>query len=93
MVNLQLELNNYLEVYTKNHPEVQKIEEEKVILLVETPEELYRIVEKGVPVENVNIGGMHFRKGKTQIAPFVFVDDDDIIYLKKLIRTWRAIIP
>lgn len=57
---------------------------EKVILLVESPQELYHLVEGGVSVESVNIGGMHFKPGKRQLTPYIFVNDDDIDYLKKL---------
>ena len=57
---------------------------EKVILLVETPHELFELIEGGVPVEIVNIGGMHFKPGKQQLAPYIFVNDEDIEYFKKL---------
>lgn len=58
--------------------------QEKVILLVETPHEVLNLVEKGVPIENVNIGGMHFKQGKKQIAPYIYVNDNDLKYFRLL---------
>ena len=52
--------------------------QEKIILLVETPQELLHLVEKGVPIEVANVGGMHFKQGKRQIAQYIFVDEDDL---------------
>lgn len=64
-----------------SEPEKQK---EKIILLVETPKEILTLIEKGLKIEKVNIGGMHYKHGKRRIAPYIFVDDDDIACFKKM---------
>lgn len=56
----------------------KEFENEKLILLVDTPKSIVRLIKENVTINSVNIGGMHFKPGKKQIAPFIFVDDDDI---------------
>lgn len=55
-----------------------KIETERVLLLVDNPKTIVDLVLAGVKIADVNVGGMHFRPGKNQIAPYIFVDDEDI---------------
>ena len=55
-----------------------KFLEERVILLVDTPQSIVDLIDAGVSITEVNVGGMHFRPGKNQIAPFIFVDEKDI---------------
>ncbi|MEQ2024560.1 PTS mannose transporter subunit IIAB [Xenorhabdus szentirmaii] len=57
---------------------------ERVMLLFTNPTDVLRIVEGGVPLESVNIGGMAFRQGKTQINNAISVDNDDIKAFEKL---------
>ena len=56
----------------------KKYHNERVILLVDTPKTIVQLVEAGIAIEEVNVGGMHFKPGKNQIAPFIFVDQEDI---------------
>lgn len=56
----------------------KKYDNERVLLLVDTPESIVNLVNAGVDIKEVNVGGMHFRPGKNQIAPFIFVDERDI---------------
>ena len=51
---------------------------ERVILLADSPKAIVSLVEQSVPITSVNVGGMHFKPGKKQIANFIFVDDEDI---------------
>src|SRR3990172_521347 len=51
-------------------------DKERILLLVDSPKSIVRLVEAGVNIPEVNVGGMHFRPGKNQIAPFIFVDED-----------------
>ena len=54
-----------------------KYEQEMVFLLFVCPQDIVRMVEGGVPITSVNIGGMAFREGKQQITKAVSVDDAD----------------
>lgn len=57
---------------------------QKILLVVETPQDALRLVEKGFKLDELIIGNMHFSEGKKQIAPTVSVDEDDINTLKRL---------
>jgi len=54
------------------------------MLLFTNPTDVLRIVEQGVKITSVNVGGMAFRQGKTQVNNAVSVDEKDIAAFKKL---------
>lgn len=56
----------------------------RVMLLFTNPTDVLRVVEGGVKIPSVNIGGMAFRQGKTQVNNAVSVDEKDIAAFKKL---------
>ncbi|MEY8709441.1 PTS mannose transporter subunit IIAB [Mangrovibacter phragmitis] len=57
---------------------------ERVMLLFTNPTDVERIVEQGVKITTVNIGGMAYRQGKTQVNNAVSVDEKDIEAFRKL---------
>ncbi|ANS43396.1 PTS mannose transporter subunit IIAB [Serratia inhibens] len=57
---------------------------DRVMLLFTNPTDVWRLVEAGVDIKSVNIGGMAFRQGKTQVNNAVSVDEKDIEAFKKL---------
>ncbi|EOV9694409.1 PTS mannose transporter subunit IIAB [Cronobacter turicensis] len=57
---------------------------ERVMLLFTNPTDVDRVVEGGVKITSVNIGGMAYRQGKTQVNNAVSVDEKDIEAFKKL---------
>ncbi|HDR2715839.1 TPA: PTS mannose transporter subunit IIAB [Enterobacter roggenkampii] len=57
---------------------------ERVMLLFTNPTDVERIVEGGVKITSVNIGGMAFRQGKTQVNNAISVDVKDIEAFNKL---------
>ena len=57
---------------------------ERVMLLFTNPTDVLRVVEEGVKITSVNIGGMAFRQGKTQVNNAVSVDEKDIAAFQKL---------
>ncbi len=57
---------------------------ERVMLLFTNPTDVERLVEGGVKITSVNIGGMAFRQGKTQVNNAVSVDEKDIEAFNKL---------
>ncbi|MBN2357742.1 PTS sugar transporter subunit IIB [candidate division KSB1 bacterium] len=62
----------------------EKQSKERILLLVDKPKTIVDLVAAGVPIEKVNVGGMHFKPGKNQIAPFIFVDEEDVAYFRML---------
>jgi N-acetylgalactosamine PTS system EIIB component len=59
---------------------------EKTILLVETPQEILQLIVSGLQIIKVNVGGMYYKTGKRALAPFIYVDDNDIFCFKKLLE-------
>lgn len=57
---------------------------ERIMLLFTNPTDVERLVEEGVKITTVNIGGMAYRQGKTQVNNAVSVDEKDIDAFKKL---------
>ncbi|SQJ18258.1 EIIAB-Man [Serratia rubidaea] len=60
-----------------------KYANDRVMLLFTNPTDVWRLVEDGVDIKSVNIGGMAFRQGKTQVNNAVSVDEKDIEAFKK----------
>jgi mannose/fructose/N-acetylgalactosamine-specific phosphotransferase system component IIB len=50
----------------------------RFIVLLESLQDALELVRKGVPIEELNVGGLHFRSNKKQYAPFLFLDDEDL---------------
>lgn len=57
---------------------------QKIAIICETPQDVLRLVEGGVPIKKVNIGNMHMAEGKRQVATSVAVNDDDVAAFRKL---------
>ena len=57
---------------------------ERIMLLFTNPTDVERVVEGGVNITSVNIGGMAFRQGKTQVNNAISVDEKDIEAFNKL---------
>lgn len=57
---------------------------QKIFIVCETPQDVLKLVEGGVPIKKVNIGNMHIAEGKRQVATTVAVDDNDVAAFKKL---------
>jgi len=55
-----------------------------IFIICETPMDVLRLVEGGVPIKKVNIGNMHMAKGKRQVVGSVAVDDADVEAFKRL---------
>lgn len=50
---------------------------QKIFIVVKTPKDARRLVEGGVPLEEVNVGNMHFSPGKIEVTKKVYVDESD----------------
>ncbi|AFP84774.1 PTS mannose transporter subunit IIAB [secondary endosymbiont of Ctenarytaina eucalypti] len=61
-----------------------KYANDRVMLLFTNPVDVLRLIEGGVAITSVNIGGMAFRQGKTQVNHAVSVEEKDIEAFNKL---------
>lgn len=61
-----------------------RYKDDRVLFLFTNPTDVVRMVEGGVGIKSVNIGGMSFKDGKKQITSVVSVNDADIEAFEKL---------
>ena len=57
---------------------------QKIFIVCKTPKDVRKLIEGGVPIQEVNVGNMHFSQGKRQISKKVYVDDADMDDLKAI---------
>jgi mannose/fructose/N-acetylgalactosamine-specific phosphotransferase system component IIB len=62
------------------------IKNESVLMLFESVLDVCRIVDSGVRFERINIGGLHYRQGATEILPYVFLTEEDKRLLRELVK-------
>lgn len=62
-------------------------ERQKIFLVCRTLADARRLLEGGVPIEQLNIGNLHFVKGKKAISKKVYVDDKDLEDLEAIKNT------
>lgn len=63
--------------------------DQKILLLCRTPNDVRRLIEGNVQIDEVNIGNMHPSPGKNAIAKNVYVDEkdlDDLNYIKSKVE-------
>jgi mannose/fructose/N-acetylgalactosamine-specific phosphotransferase system component IIB len=56
----------------------------KTLLLVRDVKAVVEAREKGLPVQHVNLGNVHFGSGRRQVSPSVFLSQAELIQLKML---------
>ena len=56
----------------------------KVLLLVTNPTDLVRLIEGGVDIKKVNVGGMTYSEGDKMISQAVAINKNDLAAFKKL---------
>ncbi len=61
-----------------------KYEKTKVLMLVTNPSDVLRLIDGGVDIKSVNVGGMTFKEEKKLISDAVAVGEDDLVAFKKL---------
>lgn len=69
---------------TEEFSQSELFEREKIILLVESPKDAWKLLEAGVSIKEINVGGIHYKENAKEIASYVFVSDEDIYFFKKI---------
>ncbi len=59
---------------------------DRSILLTGTAGEMAELVRLGAPLGCINLGGIHFNPGKLEMLPWVYLDKQDLIALKRLLE-------
>lgn len=57
---------------------------ETVFYLFTNPMEVVTMIEAGIPIQSINIGGMQFKTGRTQVTKAVSVDATEVAAFRKL---------
>lgn len=60
--------------------------QQKLYLVVNDPHIVHCLVEDGVPIVNVNVGNMHYERGKVALNRKVYLDEKDIEDINYLIK-------
>jgi mannose/fructose/N-acetylgalactosamine-specific phosphotransferase system component IIB len=61
-------------------------DQERIILLVRAPQSIVRLMELGLMVDEVNIGGLHYREGRKRYLDFVCLDEQERQALRELVK-------
>jgi PTS system mannose-specific IIB component len=50
----------------------------RTIVLVESPFVIEQLLDKGAPISEVNIGGMHYKDARKKFLPYVYINEEEI---------------
>jgi len=56
----------------------------RAMMIFEAPVDVLKLVRLGVPIKSVTIGGLHFREGREEFLPYVFLSEWDRTTLSEL---------
>jgi mannose/fructose/N-acetylgalactosamine-specific phosphotransferase system component IIB len=59
---------------------------EKLILLVGHPRSILGLMDLGLEIETVNVGGLHYGKGKEKFLDHVYLDEGEKSALRELVK-------
>ncbi|MBU8869452.1 MAG: PTS sugar transporter subunit IIB [Gemmatimonadales bacterium] len=59
---------------------------ERSILLTGSAGEMAELVRLGAPLVCINLGGVHFSPGKVEMLPWVYLDSQDLVALRRLLE-------
>lgn len=59
-----------------------RLSKKRIFVLLATLQELADLIQDGLQIKSVNIGGMHFKENAQKLAENVFLDEDDKRWLK-----------
>ena len=56
----------------------------KTIILVDSPFTLEKLVKDNIKFPQINVGGIHFKDGRKELLPYLFLNDEEIQCFKRL---------
>ena len=59
---------------------------ESVLMLFEAVRDVYTLVQKGVKLDEINVGGLHHREGAEELLPYVFLTEEDRELMRELVK-------
>ena len=61
-------------------------DKESVILLVKSPQSVLALIDLGLDVEEVNVGGLHYGEGKEKLMEHLYVSKQERSALRELVK-------
>jgi mannose PTS system EIIAB component len=58
----------------------------KTIILVNGPEVVEKILDAGVSLKSINVGGMHYREGRRNFLSYLYLSDNEIDSFKRCMQ-------
>ena len=71
---------------TARHLVADDYRSEQLLVLLESAEDAWKLVNAGVVLKEVNVGGLPYREGAIELLPFVFVTPEDRAILRELVK-------
>ncbi len=62
-----------------------KTDFQKTIILVNSPFVIEKLVDLGASIDKVNVGGIHFKEGRKEFLPYLFLNQEEIDAFERLI--------
>ncbi len=59
---------------------------EKLVILVAHPQSVLGLMDLGLDVDTVNVGGLHYAKGKEKVLDHVYLDEGERAALRELVK-------
>lgn len=60
-------------------------ESARILIVVKSPGICIELIKLGVPITEINLGNIHYEKGKKQYWKKIYLDDNDIIDIRYLL--------
>lgn len=64
----------------------EPLNHEQLLVLFESAEDVWKLVDAGIVLKEVNVGGLHYREGSIDLLPFVFVTPEERRFLRELVK-------
>jgi len=75
----------------------KKTDDEQIVLLVKTPEVIEKLLDDGVPIPKVILGGMGFKAGRSRINRNISANQEEIDCMKRILdkgtEIWYQLVP
>ena len=58
----------------------------RAIVLTGSAEEMAELLRLGAPLGHINLGGIHFKAGRVEMLPWVYIDRQELVALRRLLE-------
>ena len=56
----------------------------KTIIIINTPDVLEQLLKLQAPINNINLGGMHFKEPRKQYLSYLYLSDEEVACFKRI---------